>query len=69
MTLPAKSPGRPPGSRSLRAKAARHTCDSIRVLAEVQVDESAPYMARVVAAQTLIEVATTAPAKRKAVTP
>lgn len=49
--------GRPPGSKSMRTKAARVADKSLAVLEAVQEDEGAPYMARVVAAQTILQLA------------
>lgn len=49
--------GRPPGAKSVRVKAARAVDKSLKVLEAVQDDEGAPYMARVVAAQTILTLA------------
>lgn len=54
---PPTNGGRPKGAKSMRAAASRHVDRSIEVLAAVQDDEEAPYMARVVAAQTILTTA------------
>lgn len=54
---PPTSGGRPPGAKSVRVKAARMVDKSLDVLDRVQLDEEAPYMARVVAAQTILTLA------------
>ncbi len=59
-TLPRTPPtngGRPPGAKSMRTKAARIADKSLAVLEAVQQDPEAPYMARVVAAQTILSLA------------
>lgn len=54
---PPTNGGRPPGARSFRTKAARMADASLRLLGEVQEDPEAPYMARVLAAQTILGLA------------
>ncbi|HEY4530886.1 MAG TPA: hypothetical protein VIG97_11290 [Luteimonas sp.] len=49
--------GRPPGSKSVRVKAARAVDKSLALLEAVIDDEGAPYMARVVASQTILTLA------------
>jgi hypothetical protein len=49
--------GRPPGAKSMRVKAARLADKSLKVLDDVQSDETAPYMARVTAAQSILALA------------
>ena len=49
--------GRPVGAKSVRVKAARAVDRSLAVLEAVQDDQEAPYMARVVAAQTILTLA------------
>jgi hypothetical protein len=49
--------GRPPSASGVRAEAARHARDSVRVLAEVMHDTTACRSDRVVAAQTILSYA------------
>lgn len=46
--------GRPPGASGIRAEAARHARESVRVLAEVARDPAALNTDRVAAAQTIL---------------
>lgn len=54
---PPKGGGRPPGAKSIRAKAARLVDKSLHALEGVLDDVEAPYMAKVEAAKTIIGLA------------
>lgn len=58
--------GRPPGSRSIRVLASRHSQAAIRVLANVANNEQAPEADRVRAAEVILQHATIRPGTSEA---
>lgn len=58
--------GRPPGSRSIRVLASRHSHAAIRVLADVAGSEQAPEADRVRAAELILQHATSRPENSEA---
>ena len=57
--------GRPPSASGVRAEAARHARDSVRVLAEVAASDAAPVPDRVRAAEIILTFATLGKARNK----